>query len=440
MDRTLMKHSLLFPLLLSALLLLPARMFAQEYAGDREFFDPVSLMLTWQSDPTTTMTVDWHVIDEDRTYMEVRRMGASSWSDPLQAEAIDFPWSNRTVHRVEVTGLEPGTRYEFRFGQSSKIYNFRTMPADLTNPVRIAVGGDTMHNQAWMEQTSRQAMKYDLDFILIGGDLSYADALPPEEQRQRNPYAPRLENQWYGWLEAYKNSLITDDYRVVPVVASIGNHEVRGGYYYRDQGRPDHLHYRDSDEWRAEAAPYFFSLFAFPGLPGYGVLDFGDYLSILLLDSDHANPVTSQNGWLEQTLSERQHVRHVFPIYHVPAWPSVRNMNDRTHQAVRENWVPIFERFNLEVVFEAHDHAYKRTHPIRDGRISPNGVIYVGDGAWGTSTRRIGGNQDHDNWYIAEAASERHFILLTLHGTQRHMLMVNDQGEVIDELPAVYGR
>jgi hypothetical protein len=31
-----------------------------------DFFDPISLFLTWQNDPTSTMTIDWHTIDANR--------------------------------------------------------------------------------------------------------------------------------------------------------------------------------------------------------------------------------------------------------------------------------------------------------------------------------------------------------------------------------------
>ncbi|TVQ72638.1 MAG: metallophosphoesterase [Balneolaceae bacterium] len=412
--------------------------YAQERTGNKTFYDPIALFLTWQSDPTTTMTIDWHVLEsEGRTVLEYRKL-RSSWNDPLEATVIDFPYSERKIHRVELTGLEPGSVYEFRFGESSKIYNFRTMPADLSRPVRAAIGGDTMHRKRWMEKTSRQAMKHDLDFVLILGDLAYADALPPEQQRHRDPQTPRAENQWYSFFEAYKNNLITDDYRVLPMVVTIGNHEVLGGYYFRDDRRPVELAYEDTDKWRQTAAPYFFSLFATPGLPGYGVLDFADYMSLLLLDSDHVNPVADQNSWLEQTLRERAHVPHVFPAYHVPAYPSVRDYNDQVQSTVRRNWVPIFEQNRIQVVFEAHDHAYKRTHPIREGRIASNGIVYIGDGAWGTETREIGSRQSHDAWYIAEAAPKRHFILMTLHGTHRHFKMISSTGEVIDEFPELY--
>ena len=38
---------------------------------------------------------------------------------------------------------------------------------------------------------------------------------------------------------------------------------------------------------------------------------------------------------------------------------------------------------NRTVVFENHDHNFKRIHPIRDGRRDPDGVNYPGAGAWG---------------------------------------------------------
>ncbi|MCH8567806.1 MAG: metallophosphoesterase family protein [Balneolales bacterium] len=409
---------------------------AQNLQGDAPFYDPVGLYLTWQEDPTSSMSIDWHVLEDElnRNTLQYRELGGS-WSSEIEADAIDFPFSRRTIHRVNLTGLEPATIYEFRFGESSKVYNFRTMPADLSTPVRVAVGGDTMHRQRWMEKTARQAMKYDLDFVFILGDLAYADGLPPERQRHRDTQTPRVENQWYSFFEAYKNTLITEDYRVIPMVVTIGNHEVRGGYYFRDDRRPDDPPYSDTDEWKQIVAPYFFSLFATPGLPGYGLLDFGDYLSLILLDTDHVNPIENQNDWLRQVLLERSHIPHVFPGYHVPAYPSVRDYNDDVQARVRANWVPIFEEMNVEVVFEAHDHAYKRTHPIRDGRVAANGIVYIGDGAWGTVEREIGSRQSHEAWYIAEAAAKRHFILMTLHGTHRHFKMISSKGEVIDEYP-----
>ena len=168
--------------------------------------------------------------------------------------------------------------------------------------------------------------------------------------------------------------MVGRDGRLIPMVACIGNHEVDGGY-----NKP-----RDK-------APFFYALF--DGLypeTGYATLDFGDYLSLVLLDTGHTTPIDGeQTDWLEKTLKERADHPHVIVVNHVPAYPSFRN--DRTARTARrapasgnrKHWVPLFEKYRVPVVLEHHDHTFKRTKPLLDGLAHDNGVLYLGDGSWG---------------------------------------------------------
>ncbi len=384
-----------------------------EFTDDGKY-DPAGMLLTWQQDPLTTMTIDWNTYEDRETAVQYRQAGDWEFSEAT-GETHAFPFSERTIHRVELTGLEPGTRYEFRLGDDSVTYAFRTMPENIVDqPVRFAAGGDTRHNQEWMENTNAQAARFDVDFVTWGGDLAYADG------REDRLY------RWEEWFEAMKQ-LVTKDGRVIPVLAGIGNHEVVNGYYY------NHDDYEQTDEWRADIAPYFFALFAFPGQPGYGAMDFGDYLSIVLLDSDHANPIEGeQTEWLEQALQERQDVPHVFPNYHVPAYPSHRSYDGGVQTRVREQWVPLFDEYGVRVAFENHDHTYKRTHPIRGGEIAKDGIVYLGDGAWGVGTRS---GDSQDEWYMNKFASVRHAIIATIHGPHQHFLVISEDGDIVDEYP-----
>ncbi|MFP4191655.1 MAG: hypothetical protein ACLFU6_06240 [Candidatus Hydrogenedentota bacterium] len=143
------------------------------------------------------------------------------------------------------------------------------------------------------------------------------------------------------------------------------------------------------------------------------------------------DPLTTMTiDW--RSYEERDSVPHVFPNYHVPAYPSHRSYDGGVQTQVRENWVPLFEGNNIQVAFENHDHAYKRTYPIRDGEISSDGIVYLGDGAWGVGTRS---GDSQDEWYMDQFASERHAIIATIHGAHRKFVMVNEHGEIIDEYP-----
>lgn len=390
--------------------------------------EPSGVILTWQQDPTTTMTIDWHTPAEvNNPVVHYRRSGNRRWQN-AEGESFPFPFAERIINRVELTGLNPDTEYEFRMGEYSAIRKFKTIADHVNKPLRFAAGGDVRHEKAWMERVNRHVARYSPEFIVWGGDLAYADGL--EERLYR----------WDEFLDAMAKTLITPEGLTIPVVVGVGNHEVVGGYYYRNQHdrRSGMPLYEQTDAFRQLFAPYFFSLFAFPGQPGYNVLDFGDYLSIIMLDSDHANPIEGkQTLWLDEILQERKHVAHVIPVYHVPAYPSVRDPESLTQKRVRDIWVPMFEQYpNIRVAFEHHDHIYKRTYPIRNNQIDPTGITYIGDGAWGVRTRRAERNPRKRQWYLKRTSNERHAIIVTLHGNQQHFLIINEEGEIIDEYPA----
>src|SRR3954454_10280440 len=78
-------------------------------------FRPETLLLTWQRDPTTTMTVQWvgvtgETSDTKVTYAELK---ADGWKSQATT-AKPYPLSDFKVFRTELTGLTPGTDYQFR--------------------------------------------------------------------------------------------------------------------------------------------------------------------------------------------------------------------------------------------------------------------------------------------------------------------------------------
>jgi hypothetical protein len=205
--------------------------------------------------------------------------------------------------------------------------------------------------------------------------------------------------------------------RSIPVMAVIGNHELP----QPGMGRTP-----------AEA-PMFHQVFGQPGFPSYRVLDFGGALSVFLLDSGHTQPMALQAAWLERRLAARAGVAHRVAVYHVPGWPSVRDLDDPawTSPQVRQLWAPLFERYGIDVAYEHHDHAYKRTHRIRGGRADPAGVLYIGDGGWGVPPRAV-----HDagtTWYLARAEPVNHFIVTTIDGDRMSHRAVDVLGRAFDE-------
>jgi acid phosphatase type 7 len=426
-----------------------------------ESFDPSGIVLTWQGDPTTTMTVDWHSIDGldlelieqpspghklpsfvprharvREPVLEYRRLGSNSWATgrgknipfPFKEDregslhrdgySHSFPPSGRTIHRVQLTGLASDTLYEVRFDPvGGVIYRFRTMPKSLSREIRIAAGGDVGAG-TWTETMNRIASSYEADFVLWGGDLAYCDG------------AQARLGRWYEFFDSMKKSLLAADRRLIPVLVTPGNHEVQGGYIQAVEKKSGKPYNRNDDQLRQEVAPYFFSFFAMPGQPGYNILDFGDYLSVLMLDSGHVNPIDGvQAAWLEDALARRANVPHIFPSYHVPGFPTFRPLNDPPGMAVRQYWAPIFEKHRLRVVFENHDHNFKRTYSIKNGQRDADGVTYLGDGAWGTF---VVGVAKEERWFLEKTMPINHFYLVRLNGRKAVFEAINLRNQVID--------
>src|SRR5262245_9980564 len=118
-------------------------------------FQPSTLFLTWQRDPTTTMTVQWVGTAGETADATVHYTPAPAGpapaakpgdkNDPWQKQPTatkPYPMTDFKVFRAELTGLRPGTDYLFRIGKSSAVYRFRTMLARATDTIHFISGGD----------------------------------------------------------------------------------------------------------------------------------------------------------------------------------------------------------------------------------------------------------------------------------------------------------
>jgi hypothetical protein len=363
---------------------------------------PDTLFLTWQRDPTTTMTVQWldraQAAASPAVWYTVH--GEDDWCSAAP-RVHRFPTTKLSVFRAELTDLTPGTEYEFMVGWNSPVLRFRTMPARATNAFHFVSGGDCGIGSHPVNNNIIAA-RQDPMFALIGGDLGYDNGVSAVTAQ--------------SFIRNYSQHMTDSQGRLIPLVVCIGNHEVAGGY-----------------NRQREDAPFFLALF--DGLYAertFATLDFGDYLSLVLLDTGHIAPIQGeQTDWLDHALRERRERPHLIVVNHVPAYPSYRPYQAGTGTGAgnRAHWVPLFQRHNIDVVLEHHDHTFKRTHPLWDGLANRDGIVYLGDGSWG----KLRAPRDPERRpYLATASKEYHLSLHRLEGEQRFHLAMTDTGRVID--------
>lgn len=244
-------------------------------------------------------------------------------------------------HRVELSGLKKATEYLYEVESSSlKIDNsgrrFKTLNDDENMTQRIWVLGDSgNYNDA--QQEVRRAMKShlesrDIDTWLMLGDNAYRSG----SQKQFNR----------GLFNAYPETLKQN-----ALWAVIGNHDAR--------------------RWA------FYDIFEFPvdgeagGVPSasetYYSFENGN-VHFVMMDSEteDLSDESKMASWLKRDLAANKKLWTVVAFHH-PPYSKGSHDSDSYYDSrgrmvnMRENFLPILEKYDVDLVLSGHSHVYERS-------------------------------------------------------------------------------
>ena len=314
-----------------------------------------------------------------------------------------LPGGARHVYRAVLEALEPGATYHFqvRGADGTETAPQRFSLPDGEAPLRFIEGGD-LGTDAVVREMLAAAAATGPSFIVLGGDLAYANADPDNLYR------------WDAFFAMWCEHLVTPDGDLIPAIAGIGNHDVNP-----DVGQDD-----------TQRAPYYRAFFGPPEGPVYFTRQVGSQAAFFMLDTEYLHAIEgAQADWLAGQLAAHADASYTFAIYHEPLFPVHARFDNPEAVLGRAHWVPHFDSFRLTAAFEHHDHALKRSHPIYAGHIAEGGTVYVGDGCIGMQPRST---DQQDAWYLAHAASKRHFWVVELGEDRARLRAVGEGGVTLD--------
>jgi hypothetical protein len=317
----------------------------------------------------------------------------------------------RFVAQIRLTGLLGNTTYriQVRFDvapTSPAILHVVTIPCFVaaTDKLQFVGGGDYDADGSGKALLRVGMQKAPLAaFVYIAGDLVYANNMR------------RCYRRWDDFVLSITEvaTRATNDPTIraqIPFLFCTGNHE--GGGYLQLTTEADRKKYytlyneffphisrtpiRTNDDFANNRNTTDWSL-------TFHDHDIAGVMVITMLDSHIMVKASDQTSFLFRSLSTAS-TPIVLPMYHNPAFPSHRPYDDPICSEVRNYFIPIFDQYSKKIplVFEHHDHTFKRTVPILNGRQVANtsGIVYVGDGALG-----VGGGRSVDTrrWYIEKA-------------------------------------
>jgi uncharacterized protein (TIGR03437 family) len=312
-------------------------------------------------------------------------------------------------YRADLTGLTPGTTYNYRVMMGGQPADAATPQANYffktpgPGPFNFLVFGDSGDGSSHQVRVALQMVKEQPNFVIHVGDIAY----------QSGTYDEFTANYF-----SYYFTLM----RKAPFFAIAGNHE-----YYTDNSAPYLSLQAPPVNNTADAGRYY--SFDWADIHFVG-------LDANLLDSPFPAAQARMLAWLENDLANSE-ASWKIAFWHQTPYPISHHVDDPIDTAARNLLVPILERHGVQLVFTGHEHNYQRSKPMRGGVPVPAdtpGTVYYTTGG--------GGGVLHDvspQPFLDQQASIWHYLRVSVDGPKLTIETIevddaNPNGKEFDQL------
>ncbi|MFF0017638.1 fibronectin type III domain-containing protein [Streptomyces sp. NPDC005374] len=404
----------------------PTRTFASAATVDGSLVAPFGRHLAFGTDARTEMTISWQVpVAVKKPFV---RIGAHPWdlSHKIEAEVRSLytpagvgASGDHTQYYVhaKLTHLRPGRTYYYGVGHqgfdpaephlAGTLGTFTTAPAH-KKPFTFTAFGDQGVSYHALANDSL-ILGQNPSFHLHAGDIAYAD--PAGQGKDTDTvFDSRTWDQFLAQTESVAKS--------VPWMVSFGNHDMEAWYspngYGGEEARftlpdngPDKKH-----------------------LPGVYSFVHGNTAIISLDPNDVSFEIPANLGisggtqtkWFESQLKKyraSKDIDFIVVFFHHCAYCT--STAHASEGGVRQEWVPLFEKYTVDLVINGHNHQYERTDVIKGDKVvkklpigetaysETEGVVYVTAGAAGRSLYAFSAPDSYEG-HLNEVDSVASFI------------------------------
>ncbi|MGB2868087.1 MAG: metallophosphoesterase family protein [Bacteroidota bacterium] len=347
------KHG--FPGLIFALFLCPPFAIAQTLT---QGIAPQRIVLNLTADPAHGMAVTWRTnaevkhplaqvaVSGDWTEFQgnVQATKATSEKVRLDTKAVGFS------HSAILDGLKPNQTYAYRVGGDSvwSEWNQFTTAKDERAPFDFVFLGDPQYEiKNLCSRIFRQALitAPGAKFWLLTGDLMDL---------------PQYDRFWVEWFSA--TGFI---HSIVPSIVAPGSHEYA---------------LKTGSEVRWDVfCPTWNAHFTFPRNGPKGSEEkvyYIDYQGVRFVILDSQMALKEQSEWLESVLGTNPN-KWTIAAFHEPVFSIAK---DRDERHTRDAFMPLIDKYSVDLVLTGHDHGYARSKKLRGGRVvgeNEHGTIYI---------------------------------------------------------------
>lgn len=295
---------------------------------------PDRIILTWAEDPITAQSVTW------RTDTSVAR--------PIAEIAVATPGSEfkAVAQRVTARSTELSTDLGVALYHTA---NFRELRASTKYVYRV---GDGVNWSEWSHFTTASDKPEPFSFIYFGDAQNDIKSHWSRVVREAFKDAPRAsfllhagdlvnganrDSEWGEWF--YSAGWIL---RTMPSIATPGNHEYQG----------------------AQLSRHWQPMFEFPKNGPDGLEEtvyYIDYQGARIVSLNTNRNLDAQVKWFDEMMQNNDARWTIVTMHH----PVFSTAGTRDNRVLRNKLQPLFDRHQIDIVLQGHDHTYSRTDRMR---------------------------------------------------------------------------
>lgn len=316
---------------------------------------PFRISVAVNGDTTDAKGILWYTKTSTQTVVEVYKDGAKVEGLTVVTEELDF--EGNYMHKATVSGLEPGTVYNFRVGNGtifSEMGTFVTDDADSKfNFITVAdIQASSLENfqaGAKVVDAAFDTMS-DAEFMVNLGDFTNDST----------------NEEWNYYDEALAH--INRNTTIVPIA---GNHDGLGVWHWFNN-----MFNLDTSEsvQNLNGVNYSFDY----GNAHFAVLNTNDLLSVSF----------AQLQWLKNDMNGTDKDWKIVLMHKSPytlgkdgKWPDALYL--------QSSLTKVLAQCDVDLVMSGHDHQYLRTKPITNNKLDEDGTTFVLAGTAGTKRYEI---------------------------------------------------
>lgn len=316
------------------------------------------------ADSSNSRTIMWQSeLAEKDAVVEYRKKGIG---DIKSRMAIDEKFvDDKTItyiHTAVLNDLIGGTQYEYRVGYGPKHSAWHELNTDDGGAFKALIFPDSQSNDYsdW-KNIAQFARKKNPDAAFF---VNLGDLVDNGEEH----------TQWWAWFDSLHGIIDT-----IPVAPIMGNHET----YNLD--------------WKVRMPEAYLQLFSLPENGDaqrqnqFYSFDYGTVHFIVLntqfdeMEQFQPGLLEGQKEWFVNDITQTQKKWKIVLMHKDVLTYEIHNRSDRKAgiSDIGKYWMPLFDKYGIDVVLTAHLHTYRRRERLYNFQPDTRGPLYVVTGVAG---------------------------------------------------------